>query len=178
MAVACTETINLVYGSLVAVPGFGFALNDEMDDFTTQPGRPNAYGLRQSEANLPAPGKRPLSSMTPTILVAEGRPVLVTGAADGPRIITGTLQCILNCVLFDMTPVEAVAAARIHHQWMPDVLQFEPRWTDEQTITVLGGLGHRAGRREAIGRVQLIRVSEDGIRAASDPRRGGAPAGY
>ncbi|MHC4218000.1 MAG: gamma-glutamyltransferase, partial [Planctomycetota bacterium] len=105
MAVACTETINLVYGSLVAVPGFGFALNNEMDDFTTRPGRPNAFGLRQSAANLPAPGKRPLSSMSPTIVVAGGRPVLVAGAAGGPRIITGTLHCILNCLLFDMTPV-------------------------------------------------------------------------
>ncbi|MHC4081981.1 MAG: gamma-glutamyltransferase [Planctomycetota bacterium] len=178
MAVACTETINLVYGSLVAVPGFGFALNNQMDDFTTRPGQPNAFGLRQSEANLPAPGKRPLSSMSPTIVVAGGRPVLVAGAADGPRIITGTLQCILNCVLFDMTPVEAVAAPRFHHQWLPDVLQFEAQWTDEQTITVLSDLGHRAGRREAIGRVQLIRVSDDGIRAASDRRRGGSPAGY
>ena len=177
-AVACTETINLVYGSLVAVPGFGFALNNQMDDFTTRPGQPNAFGLRQSEGNLPAPGKRPLSSMSPTIVVAGGKPVLVTGAADGPRIITGTLQCILNCVLFDMMPREAVAAPRFHHQWLPDVLQFETQWTDEQTIAAIETLGHQAGRRAAIGRVQLIRVSADGIRAASDARRGGAPAGY
>ena len=77
-----------------------------------------------------------------------------------------------------MTPVEAVAAARIHHQWLPDVLQFEPQWADEQTVTELEALGHRAGQRKAIGRVQLIRVSADGIRAASDARRGGSPAGY
>jgi gamma-glutamyltranspeptidase/glutathione hydrolase len=176
--VACTETINLVYGSLVAVPGFGFALNDQMDDFTTRPGQPNAFGLRQSEGNLPAPGKRPLSSMSPTILLAEGRPVVVAGASGGPRIITGTLQCILDCVLFDMTPAEAVAAPRFHHQWLPDVLQFEEQWTDEQTIAALGGLGHRTGRGEDVGTVQIIRVGPDGIRAASDPRKGGRPAGF
>jgi gamma-glutamyltranspeptidase/glutathione hydrolase len=177
-AVACTETINLIYGSLVAVPGFGFALNDQMDDFTTRPGEPNAFGLRQSERNLPAPGKRPLSSMAPTILLADGRPVVVAGASGGPRIITGTLQCILNCVLFDMTPRQAVAAPRFHHQWLPDVLQFEAQWTDEPTITRLEALGHRVGRREDVGVVQLIRAGPDGVRAASDPRKGGAPAGY
>jgi gamma-glutamyltranspeptidase/glutathione hydrolase len=177
-AVACTETINLVYGSLVVVPGFGFALNDQMDDFTTRPGQPNAFGLRQSEENLPAPGKRPLSSMSPTILLAEGRPVVVAGASGGPLIITGTLQCILDCVLFDMTPAQAVAAPRFHHQWLPDVLQFEAQWTDEQTIAALGGLGHRTGRREDVGTVQIIRAGPDGIRAASDPRKGGRPAGF
>jgi gamma-glutamyltranspeptidase/glutathione hydrolase len=177
-AVACTETINLVYGSLVVVPGFGFALNDQMDDFTTRPGQPNAFGLRQSEGNLPAPGKRPLSSMSPTILLAEGRPVVVAGASGGPRIITGTLQCILDCVLFDMTPAEATAAPRFHHQWLPDVLQFEEQWTDEETIAALGGLGHGTGRREDVGMVQIIRAGPDGIRAASDPRKGGSPAGF
>jgi gamma-glutamyltranspeptidase/glutathione hydrolase len=177
-AVACTETINLVYGSLVAVPGFGFALNDQMDDFTTRPGEPNAFGLRQAEANLPAPGKRPLSSMAPTILLAEKRPAVVAGASGGPRIITGTLQGVLDCVLFDMTPEQAVAAPRFHHQWLPDMLEFEAQWTDERTITVLEGLGHRTGRRDEVGVVQLIRAGPDGIRAASDPRKGGAPAGY
>jgi gamma-glutamyltranspeptidase/glutathione hydrolase len=178
MAVACTETINLVYGSLVVVPGFGFVLNDQMDDFTTRRGAPNAFGLRQSEANLPAPGKRPLSSMAPTILLAEGRPVVVAGASGGPRIITGTLQCILNCVLFDMTPAESVAAPRFHHQWLPDVLQFERRWTDEGTMAALRARGHETGRRQEVGNVQLIGVGAEGIRAASDPRRGGAPCGY
>jgi gamma-glutamyltranspeptidase/glutathione hydrolase len=178
MAVACTETINLVYGSLVVVPGFGFALNDEMDDFTTRPGEPNAFGLRQSDRNRPEPGKRPLSSMSPTILTAAGRPVLVAGASGGPRIITATTQCILNCLLFDMAPDEAVAAARFHHQWMPDVLQLGPRWADEKTVAALEALGHRTGRRDDVGAVQIIRVGDDGVRAASDPRRGGAPAGF
>ena len=178
MAVACTGTINLVYGSLVTVPGFGFVLNDEMDDFTTVPGRPNAFGLRQSDRNLPAPSKRPLSSMSPTIVLKEGRPVLIAGASGGPRIITATVQCLLNCLLFCMTPQDAVEAARFHHQWSPDVLQFEQQWPEPAVIEALERLGHRTGWREEIGVVQMIGVSDDGIHAASDPRKGGAPAGY
>jgi gamma-glutamyltranspeptidase/glutathione hydrolase len=178
MAVACTETINLEFGSLVAVPGFGFALNDEMDDFTTIPGEPNAYGLRQSDKNLPEPGKRPLSSMSPTIVLRDGRAVVIAGASGGPRIITGTLQCILNCLLYDMTPQEAVAQARFHHQWMPNRLYFEDAWEDEATIEALEALGHERDRRREIGVVQVIGVGRDGIRAASDPRKGGRPAGY
>ncbi|MHC4415013.1 MAG: gamma-glutamyltransferase [Planctomycetota bacterium] len=178
MAVACTETINLIYGSLVTVPGFGFALNNQMDDFTTIPDRPNAFGLRQSDRNLPEAGKRPLSSMSPTIVLEQGRPVIIAGASGGPRIITGTVQSVLNCLLFDMPPVEAVGAARFHHQWRPDVLQFEARWTDQPTIAALEALGHNTARRDRVGVVQLIRNGPDGIRAASDPRKGGAPAGY
>ncbi|MCH8152430.1 MAG: gamma-glutamyltransferase [Planctomycetes bacterium] len=178
MAVACTETINLIYGSLVMVPGFGFALNNQMDDFTTVPGQPNAFGLRQSDRNLPAPGKRPLSSMSPTIVLRNGKPIIIAGASGGPRIITGTVQCVLNCLLFDMTPAEAVAAPRFHHQWLPNVLQFEDGWTDECTIGALKILGHEVGRRDEVGVVQLIQVTAEGIRAASDPRKGGQPAGY
>ncbi len=177
MAVACTQTINLEYGSLIAVPGFGFTLNDEMDDFTTIPGQPNAFGLQQSDRNLPQPGKRPLSSMSPTIVRRDGRPILVAGASGGPRIISGTLQCVLNCLLFGMTPREAVAAPRFHHQWQPDILFFEDRWSDQTTIGAMEALGHHAGRRQEIGVVQLIRVTQDGIRAASDPRKGGVPDG-
>ncbi len=178
MAVACTETINLVYGSMVVVPGFGFALNDEMDDFTTIPGAANESGLLQSDKNLPEPGKRPLSSMSPTIILRDGRAVLVAGASGGPRIITSTTQAILNCLLFDMQPADAVAAARFHHQWMPDRVYFEERWSDEATIAALAQKGHETARREVIGNVQVIRVQPDGLRAASDPRKGGAPAGY
>ncbi len=178
MAVACTETINLSFGSLVVVPGFGFALNNQMDDFTTIPGEPNAFGLRQSDRNLPEPGKRPLSSMSPTILLDDGRVVLVAGASGGPRIITATTQCILNCVLFDMTPKQAVSAVRFHHQWMPNVLQLESGWPDPSVPSALEQLGHDCSELGSVGVVQLIRVTAKGISAASDPRKGGAPAGY
>jgi len=178
MAVACTETINLSFGSLVIVPGFGFALNNQMDDFTTIPGEPNAFGLRQSDRNLPEPDKRPLSSMSPTILLDDGRVILIAGASGGPRIITATTQCILNCVLFDMTPKQAVGAARFHHQWMPNVLQLESDWPDPSVPSALEQLGHDCSELGSVGVVQLIRVTADGIHAASDPRKGGAPAGY
>jgi gamma-glutamyltranspeptidase/glutathione hydrolase len=178
MAVACTETINLVFGSIVEVPGYGFMLNNEMDDFTTVPGQPNAFGLRQSDRNLPEPGKRPLSSMSPTILLAGDRPVLIAGASGGPRIITGTLQTILNCLVFDLPPEEAVAAARFHHQWVPEVLRLEQGCVDEATAASLRSYGHELGPVAGVGDVQVILINGQGILAASDPRKGGRPAGY
>lgn len=178
MAVACTETVNLIFGSLVMVEEFGFVLNNEMDDFTTIPGQPNAFGLRQSDRNLPEPGKRPLSSMSPTIFLKDGKAVAIAGASGGPRIITGTAQVLLNATRFDMTPQQAVEQPRFHHQWMPDVLEFERRWRDDRVKRVLAEMGHLAGERDDVGVVQIITVREDGIRAASDPRKGGAPAGY
>ncbi len=122
-AVACTETINLEFGSMLAVDAYGFCLNNEMDDFTTRRGQANAFGLRQSERNLPSPGKRPLSSMTPTIVLDRGGDVvMIAGASGGPRIITGTMQAMLNVLLFGMDATGALAAPRFHHQWMPNVL--------------------------------------------------------
>jgi gamma-glutamyltranspeptidase/glutathione hydrolase len=178
MAVACTETINLNFGSLMTVPGFGFVLNDEMDDFTTRPGEPNAFGLRQSTRNSPQGGKRPLSSMSPTIMVKDGRATLIAGASGGPRIITGTTQCILNCTMFNMTPEQAVGKPRFHHQWLPDTLVVEERWTDSAALDYLVQRGHSVQTIDVIGQVQMIVIDEKGIRAASDPRKGGAPAGY
>lgn len=178
MAVACTETINLSYGSLVTVPGYGFTLNDQMDDFTTIPGQANAFGLRQSQRNLPEPGKRPLSSMSPTIVLKDGKPELIAGASGGPRIITATTQCLLDCMVFDMPPAYAVAQPRFHHQWLPDVLQFDKMWTDQRVIADLKKRGHETGPLKDDGHVQMIRIDPDGIRAASDPRKGGAPAGH
>ena len=179
MAVACTETINLSFGSLLAVPAYGIVLNDELDDFTARPGEANAFGLVQSSGNAPEAGKRPLSSMSPTIVLEEGRVRLVAGASGGPRIITGTMQVILNCLLLDMTPARAVAAARFHHQWLPDTLQFEERWTDRSLIESMEGRGHVVGRRRDVGVVQVVEVLPDGRkRAASDPRKGGRPAGH
>src|SRR5690606_38995747 len=125
-AVACTETVNTYFGSFVVEPKFGIVLNNEMDDFSAVPGQPNAFGLIQSERNSVAAGKKPLSSMTPTILVRDGKAVFVAGASVGPRIINGSLQVLLNMVRFDIPPAQAVAAPRFHHQWFPESLSVEP----------------------------------------------------
>ena len=178
-AVSCTETINLSFGSLLAVPKWGIVLNNEMDDFATRPGEPNALGLLQTDRNAPAPGKRPLSSMSPTIVTQGDRVVLIAGASGGPRIINGTLQVILNVLLQGMTPVEALAAPRLHHQWLPDMVQFEKLWTHAESIEALEAMGHETGRRETVGKVQLIVIDENGaISPASDPRKHGVPAGW
>lgn len=125
-AVALTTTINTSFGSQLVAPRSGIILNNEMDDFSTQPGEPNAFGLIQSAHNVIAPQKRPLSSMTPTIVTKDGRVVLVVGASGGPTIITGTLQVLLNVVEFGFDAQAAVAAPRVHHQWLPDRLLVEP----------------------------------------------------
>jgi gamma-glutamyltranspeptidase/glutathione hydrolase len=188
-AVACTETINLEFGSLLAVPEFGFILNDQMDDFTSRVGEPNAYGLRQSARNLPAPGKRPLSSMTPTIVLdGAGEVEVVAGASGGPRIITGTTLAILHA-LNGWSAREAVAAPRFHHQWMPARLDLEPEYASLYRLahsmalpqTMDEGLaehGYEVRQIERLCVVQLIRRGEGGgWQAASDPRKGGRPAG-
>jgi gamma-glutamyltranspeptidase/glutathione hydrolase len=192
-AVACTETINLEFGSCIAVEPYGFVLNNQMDDFTTRRGRANAFGLRQSDRNLPAPGKRPLSSMTPTIVLDHrGRVEIIAGASGGPRIISGTLQAILNVLLFRDTADQAVARPRMHHQWSPNSLRLEPGlfdgewsamgpWVPGGTTSLPEALRQRGHTVEPIGAVadvQLIRRASDGQwEAASDPRKGGRPAG-
>ena len=178
-AVSCTETINLSFGSLVGVPKWGIVLNNEMDDFATSPGKPNAFGLVQSNRNAPAPGKRPLSSMSPTIVLEGDSVRLIAGASGGPRIINGTLQVMLNILLRGMSPEEALLAPRLHHQWMPDVVQFEEDWTDAVMIESLKAMGHATSRRASVGKVQVIEVMPSGIIVpASDPRKGGVPAGW
>lgn len=184
-AVACTETINLGFGSCLAVDQFGFILNDQMDDFTTKRGKANAFGLKQSDRNLPAPGKRPLSSMTPTIVLDEsGEVELVAGASGGPRIITGTMQTILNCVLFHKDAAAAVKAPRLHHQWSPDVVRLEGPLFDGTAekggglVSALQAKGHRVERTDAVANVQVIARENGSWRAACDPRKGGKPAGY
>jgi gamma-glutamyltranspeptidase/glutathione hydrolase len=178
-AVSCTETINLSFGSLVAVPQWGIVLNNEMDDFATRPGVANAFGLVQSDRNAPAPGKRPLSSMSPTIVLDGDRVRLIAGASGGPRIINGTLQVMLNILLRGMSPEAALLSPRLHHQWMPDVVQFEEAWTDGELISELEAMGHATSRRPSVGKVQVIEISPDGdIMPASDPRKGGVPAGW
>ncbi|MFI4896753.1 MAG: gamma-glutamyltransferase family protein, partial [Phycisphaerales bacterium JB059] len=176
-AVACTETINLIFGSLVAVPEFGFVLNDQMDDFLTRRGRANAFGLAQSERNLPAPGKRPLSSMSPTIVLDGGEVRLVAGASGGPRIITGTMQAIMRAMA-GADAMESVSAPRLHHQWAPDRLDLEAdALRDAGERAALHAMGHTLGERSAIGNVQLIRRSGEFWDAACDPRKGGRPSG-
>lgn len=173
-AVACTETVNLEFGSLVGVDGYGFVLNNQMDDFTTVRGKANAFGLTQSDRNLPRVGKRPLSSMSPTI-VLDGEGVrMVVGASGGPRIITGALQAMLNG-LSGMDAGDAVAAPRLHHQWMPDRVGLEDGaslWGDG-----LRARGHTVEARGAVGNVQML-LRDGGVwQAACDPRKGGRPAG-
>jgi gamma-glutamyltranspeptidase/glutathione hydrolase len=185
-AVSCTETINLAFGSFLAVPGFGFILNDQMDDFTTRRGEPNAFKLVQSDKNLPAPGKRPLSSMTPTIVLdKDGKVEAVVGASGGPRIITGTAQALLNSLLLGLPAAEAVARPRLHHQWTPNILEIEDnypgRWHGLEVRFWMQKLRHQTIPATEHCAVQLIeRVEKDGkVRweAAGDPRKGGVPAG-
>jgi gamma-glutamyltranspeptidase/glutathione hydrolase len=174
-----TETINLSFGSLVGVDAYGFVLNNEMDDFTTRRGQPNAFGLVQSDRNLPAPGKRPLSSMSPTIVLdADGHVFAIAGASGGPRIITGTMQALLN-TLAGMDASPAVAAPRLHHQWLPDALYAEPGLMPLVSRLSARGNWNEVRQRRDIGNVQLIRVDPlgRGWQAASDPRKGGIPVG-
>jgi gamma-glutamyltranspeptidase/glutathione hydrolase len=150
-AVTNTYTLNGAYGCGVTVRGAGFLLNNEMDDFAAKPGTPNGYGLVQGEANAIAPGKRPLSSMTPTIVLKDGKLFLVIGSPGGPTIITTVLQVILNVVDFDMNLREAIAAPRIHHQWLPDVVRHEAYRFPPDVRAALTGLGHNLGESAARG---------------------------
>lgn len=184
-AVACTETINTEFGSYLVVPGSGFCLNNQMDDFTTRLDKPNTYGLRQSEKNLPEPGKRPLSSMSPTIVLdADNAPILVAGASGGPRIITATAQSILNILVRNMTAADAVAARRMHHQWLPSVLEVERGFDDKEIMHGMGvslwlrKVRHNVKESTSGAVVQLIhRTAAGKLDAVSDPRKGGVPAG-
>lgn len=175
-AVACTETINLTFGSFSVVPRYGIILNNQMDDFSARPGEPNAFGLMQSEANAVQPGKKPLSSMTPTIVVRDGKAVFSCGASGGPRIITATLQVLLNFELFEMTPRQAVSAARFHHQWYPHELLLERTLASELTGP-LSGLGHQIRRSSSLAASQAVARTAVGLNGGSDPRKHGSPAG-
>ena len=178
MAVGCTETINLHWGSCAEVPGFGFMLNDQMDDFTTTD-TANAFGLVQSDRNRPAPGKRPLSSMNPTIVLEDGHPIAVAGGSGGPLIITSTLQVLLSALIFGDDAGQAVARQRLHHQWEPDEVLVEAAWQDGETLDELRDRGHKiVWYNKSLGIVQAIVVTDGRITAASDPRKGGRPAGY
>ncbi len=147
--VSNTYTLNTSYGAHVVAEGTGILLNNEMDDFTSKVGVPNVFGLIQGEANAIAPGKRPLSSMTPTIVLKEGKPFLVVGSPGGPTIINTVFQTILNVVDHKMTVQEAVAAPRIHHQWLPDEIRWEPRGLNPDTRAKMEAMGHKFAARPA-----------------------------
>jgi gamma-glutamyltranspeptidase / glutathione hydrolase len=174
-AVANTYTLNLSYGVGLVAEGTGILLNDELDDFAAKPGAPNAYGLVGGAANAPGPGKRPLSSMTPTILLKAGKPYLVTGSPGGSRIITTVLEVILGIVDFHADVAAAVAAPRIHHQWLPDEVVAEPA-APAETVRGLEQLGHTVVRRPNWGSANSIMATPDGFFGAADPRTRGALA--
>jgi gamma-glutamyltranspeptidase / glutathione hydrolase len=177
-AVALTTTVNLHFGAHLVAGKTGIVLNDEMDDFSLQPGVPNAFGLIGNEQNAVAPRKRPLSSMTPTIALDEGGRVrVVVGAAGGPTIITSTAQVLLNVLDWKLPAQEAIAAPRIHHQWFPELLGVEPAISAD-AVAGLGKIGHKVKTFPHIGTVNLLVRSDTGIEAAAEPRSPSKPAGY
>lgn len=177
-AVSNTYTLNFSYGSKIMVPGTGMLLNNEMDDFSMKPGAPNAYGLTGGELNSVEPGKRMLSSMTPTIVMKDRKPFLVTGSPGGSLIITTVLQIITNVIDFGMNISEATNAVRIHHQWLPDELRVE-RGLSGDTSRLLTAMGYKVVTGSTMGSAQSIMKKEGFLYGASDPRRpGGLAEGY
>src|SRR5580700_258409 len=176
-AVAVTYTLNFGYGDGVTVPGLGFLLNDEMDDFAAKPGEPNGFGLVQGEANAIQPRKRPLSSMTPTIVTSGGKLELVLGTPGGPTIINSVLEVLVNVVDFGMNVQDAVDFPRIHHQWLPDRLVME-RGFSPDTIALLKARGHSVQMVGGIGEVAAIQVRDGWLEGAADPRTEGTAKGY
>ncbi|HWB52032.1 MAG TPA: gamma-glutamyltransferase [Stellaceae bacterium] len=179
-AVAATYTINGNFGAGVVAPGTGFLLNNEMDDFAVKPGTANMFGLVQGDANAIAPRKRPLSSMTPTIVERDGHPVYVLGSPGGPRIITAVLETLMNLVDFGMSPTEAVAAPRFHQQYLPDTVFYEPGGLPPATLNALTAMGYALKEQPRWGAVELIAIAPDGgLTGVNDPRRpAGAALGY
>ena len=180
-AASVTYTINGNFGAVVMAPGTGVVLNDEMDDFTTRPNTPNLFGLVQGAANAIAPGKRPLSSMAPTIVTKDGHVVLVLGSPGGSRIITITLETALNIIDFDMQPQEAVDAPRVHHQYLPDVIAAEPFALSPDTARLLAGMGYKIRVEKPWGAAEIIAVdpATGVLYGATDQRRpAGSAAGY
>jgi gamma-glutamyltranspeptidase / glutathione hydrolase len=170
-AVSITTTLNGGYGSYVVVDGAGFIMNNEMDDFSSKPGTPNMYGLIGAEANKIEPGKRMLSSMTPTIIEKDGKLKMIVGTPGGSTIITSVFQTILNVIDFDMTAEAAVAAPRFHHQWLPDQIFVEEGKFSSTVQDSLGKLGHKFKSRGAIGRVEAIVIDRNGkIQGGADTR--------
>lgn len=175
--VSLTTTINASYGSRVVVGGAGFILNNGMDNFSAKPGTPNRYGLLGSEANSISPGKRMLSSMTPTIVKKEGKPYLVIGTPGGSTIITSVFQALINILEFDMSAYEAVNRPKFHHQWYPDVIYIE-RDFDDHSRREVESLGYVLEERDDIGRTEALLIRNGVIEAVGDKRRDDSVAGY
>ncbi len=171
--VSNTYTLNFSFGSHITIPGTGILMNNEMDDFAARPGFPNAYGLVQGEKNSVAPGRRPLSSMTPTLIFRDGEPWLATGSPGGSLIITAVMQTVLNAMTFDMNIAEAAAAPRVHHQWMPDRVLIEPG-ISRDSLDILEGMGHNIETtRRTLGRTNSIQLDGPWRYGYSDLRRPG-----
>ena len=177
--VACTATVNTGFGSKVVVPGTGVLLNNQMDDFSAQPGVANYFGLVGAEANAVAPGKRPLSSMSPTIVLKDKNPIIAVGAAGGPRIISAVLLELVAMLELGKTPQQAVEAMRIHQQWSPDELMFESQMS-EALRAALTARGHKLKELSSSSTSHIVARSEDGqsFVGAADPRGGGSAAGW
>lgn len=177
-AVSVTTTLNNSYGSKTVVGGAGFFLNDEMDDFSAKPGVPNLYGAVGGEANAIAPGKRMLSSMTPTIVLKDNKPFLVLGTPGGTTIPTSVFQTIVDVIDFGLTTEDAVNKPKFHHQWLPDEVFAEPAFPDS-VITQLQNMGYKIAARGEIGRTEVIRVLPDGrFEGVADSRGDDSAAGY
>ena len=177
-AVANTYTLNFSFGSGLVADGTGVLLNNELDDFAAKPGAPNAFGLTGGAANAPGPNKRPLSSMTPTFVMKDGRIEIVTGSPGGPRIISTVMEQIVDLVDFGMNAAEAIDAVRFHHQWLPDELRIE-RGISPDVVAALRAKGHALTVRDAMGSVATIHVPGGRITGAADTRqRGTAAIGY
>ena len=178
-AVATTTTLNNSWGSGVYLASVGFMMNDEMDDFAVQPGKPNMFGLVQGEANKIEPGKRMLSAMSPTVVLdAQGVVQMVAGAAGGPRIISATSQVIMNVIEFGMPLADAMRAPRIHHQALPDEIRLETNGFPSATIESLRAMGHKVDFLGGIANVNAIRRVPGGWHGVSEPRAFGAAIGY
>ena len=177
-AVSVTTTINSGYGSGITVTGAGFILNNEMDDFSSKPGVPNMFGLLGNEANAIQPSKRPLSSMTPSIILKNNKPFLILGTPGGSTIITTVLQNFLNVTLHDMTIKEAVDAPRFHSQWMPDLIEYEKNSLSKKIIKQLEEMGHNLKLRGNIGEANGIMIDENGFWGGADKRGENTAVGY
>jgi gamma-glutamyltranspeptidase/glutathione hydrolase len=176
-AVAVTYTLNGSYGNGITVPGLGFLLNNEMDDFVAKPGAPNMFGMVGGDANAIEPGKRPVSSMTPTIITKNGKLFMVVGAPGGSRITTGVMQVILDVLDFGMNPQEAVDLPRFHQQWKPDYLYLESGFS-EATREALKKMGYQLKPIDGVARVEAIVDKNGTLEGGTESRLHGKVAGY